>query len=396
MRNETMRTIGSSPDLPPDAVNGLAAIARVARAAVSVVHFGELAKRALVEIREALDFDLAALYLPDPAGRPALHRAGVASGPDIEVDVRPALDFDAEAWGLVTATATPLVFREPASWLVEHPFTPARSDWLVLPLVSAGQFLGTVVATGPSGVDLSVARATTLISLGDLLSAAVATARLRQELERTAMERERMRLASELHDGLAQDLALAVREVASLRTSGLLASDPAGSATLERLASAVQDAHRVVRAGLEDLTMAVPVGGIGAAIERVVQRFQQRGLVVESRFEGSVPALSPDRIATVLRVLHEALANVLRHASHSDATVLAIGEATVMRLVIEDAGPGLPEGGLGRPGDGHYGLTIMRERARAVGGDVAFGRSARGGTRVELEVPLDAASAGVV
>jgi signal transduction histidine kinase len=389
VQGQTSGAIGYSATTWPDAFQGLAAVARVARAAVSVVHFGDLAQQTLVEMREALGLDVAALFLPDPAGRPALHRVAVAVAPGVDVSVRGELDFDAEAWGLVTTGQTPLILRESASWLVEHPFTPPRTDWLILPLVSAGRPAGSVVAAGPSAEELSPARITTLISLGDLLSSAVSTARLRQELERTAVERERMRLAAELHDGLAQDLALAVREIATLRASAELRSDPLGLASLERLAEAVADAHRVVRAGLEDLTMTVPLGGIGGAIERVADRFRERGLVVHSRFEGPIPSLTPDQTATVIRVLVEALTNVLRHAGTGQATALASVEASTMRLAIEDGGPGLPEGPLGRPGDGHFGLTIMRERARAVGGDIQLGRAASGGTRVELILPLD-------
>ena len=55
--------------------------------------------------------------------------------------------------------------------------------------------------------------------LGDLLGAGIAAAQLRQELQRTALERERMRLAAEVHDGLAQDLALAMRELALLESA---------------------------------------------------------------------------------------------------------------------------------------------------------------------------------
>ena len=82
--------------------------------------------------------------------------------------------------------------------------------------------------------------------LGDLLGAGIATARLREELERTALARERLRLAAEVHDGLAQDLALAMRELA------LLDSDPApevAEASWARLRAAVASAHRACARG---------------------------------------------------------------------------------------------------------------------------------------------------
>ena len=141
---------------------------------------------------------------------------------------RDELSFDAEAWQLAVTTGAPLVFAEPASWLVANPFEPAASYWLVLPLVSGGELAGVVIASAPAAVSLDPVGVTTLSSLGDLLSAGIAHARLRQQVERTEVERERMRLAAELHDGLAQDLALAVREIAALGRGAAARGLPAG------------------------------------------------------------------------------------------------------------------------------------------------------------------------
>ncbi len=380
----------------PDAFEGLGAVARVARTAVSVTNFDELARRTLKEICGSLRLDIAALYLPDPTGRATLLQSAVVSEPAVDILAARALEFDDEAWRMVTTAPTPLIFRESASWLVEHPFVPARADWLILPLVSSTGLVGAVVAAGSFTMELSTARITTLISIGDLLSAAVATGRLRLELERTAVERERMRLAAELHDGLAQDLALAVREVASLRASASYLPGTSSGNSLDRLAEAVTDAHRVVRAGLEDLTTTMPLGGVTSAIGTIAERFRQRGVTVDCVFDGAVVTMSPDQVATVLRVLNEALANVLKHATDLRAGVLVVAGPDGVRLIVEDGGPGWPDGPLGRPGDGHFGLTIMRERARAVGAEIELGSAPGGGARVELIMPLGGSSPTVV
>ena len=87
-----------------------------------------LAAAALEEMREALQLDDAALYLPDADGQPILRRYVGTSAPE--------LSFDEEAWRLAIAGGAPIVLREPASWLVENPFTPPARDWLILPLVA--------------------------------------------------------------------------------------------------------------------------------------------------------------------------------------------------------------------------------------------------------------------
>jgi signal transduction histidine kinase len=220
--------------------------------------------------------------------------------------------------------------------------------------------------------------------LGDLLSAGVATARLRQELQAAEIERERMRMAAEIHDGLAQDLALAMRELA------LLEKDPApdaARASAERLREAISSAHRVVRARLEDLSVSVPLGGIQAAVEDVCAR-RGDGLPLALHSTGPVLDLPPEKTAVVVRVLTEALANAKRHAAASKVEVGLEIEAGRLRLGIEDDGAGFSVGDVGGPGDGHFGLTLMRERARGAGGELTV-RSAPGqGARVELEVPI--------
>ena len=159
--------------------------------------------------------------------------------------------FEEEAWSLAVTGAHPLVFQESGSWVVANPFEPQARHWLALPMVAAGELLGVVIASSSVPINLDPTTLTVLTLLGDQLTAGIATARLRQQLQHAELERERMRLAAEVHDGLAQDLALAMRELA------LLESDPppdAARASQERLREAVAAAHRLVRARLVDLS----------------------------------------------------------------------------------------------------------------------------------------------
>jgi signal transduction histidine kinase len=59
-----------------------------------------------------------------------------------------------------------------------------------------------------------------------------------------------------------------------------------------------------------------------------------------------------------------------------------------LTLVIEDDGEGFQPTDAGGPGDGHFGLTLMRERARSAGGSLTVHSAPGDGTRVALEVPL--------
>ena len=115
----------------------------------------------------------------------------------------------------------PIVLREEAGWLGPNPFTPSAHDWCVLPLVSGHrEMVGVVAAAACAPLALDPVSATVLALLGEQLSAGITTARLRQRLQRAEMEQERRSLAADVHDGLAQDLAVALRELALLDEEG--------------------------------------------------------------------------------------------------------------------------------------------------------------------------------
>jgi signal transduction histidine kinase len=138
---------------------------------------------------------------------------------------------------------------------------------------------------------------------------------------------------------------------------------------------------------LEDLSVSVPLGGIQAAIEDVCARRGQ-GLPLVVRSTGPVLDLPPETTAVVVRVLTEALANVQRHAGASQVEVRLGIESDRVTLAIEDDGAGFSVADVGGPGDGHFGLTLMRERARGAGGQLDVRADAGRGACVTLEVPV--------
>jgi signal transduction histidine kinase len=196
-----------------------------------------------------------------------------------------------------------------------------------------------------------------------------------------------MRLAAEVHDGLAQDLALASRELKLLDSA---ADARQRAQSWERLRAAVASAHRVVRARLEDLTVSVPLGGIAPAIQQICAGFARRG--VPLRFTASGPALEvpPNCTAVAVRVATEALSNVERHA---DATTVHVALSLAdeqLTVLVEDDGCGFATDGVGGPGEGHFGLTLMRERAHSMHATLDLESAPGAGTRVRLRVPLAA------
>src|SRR4051794_14688893 len=355
---------GLAQQLPPEVATGLGAISRVARALNAPGSLDELAAHALAEMRQALGLAATVLYLPDAGGRPMLRRF-LHDAPSL--GTRPELVFDEEAWRLAVSSGHPLVFHEAASWLVDNPFKPEARFWLALPMVASDDLVGVVMAARTEPVHLDPTTLTVLNLLGDQLSAGIATARLRQDLQRAELDRERMRLAAEVHDGLAQDLALAMRELALLDSD----ADPeVARASRERLREAVAAAHEIVRARLVELSSSAPLGGLRTALADVCDRFARRGLPVEVETPAEPLPAGPASTAVVMRILNEALTNAEKHAGAQRVSVRLEHFDGRLEMRVEDDGAGFDPGDQAGPGEGHLGLTVMRQRAEDAGGSV--------------------------
>jgi signal transduction histidine kinase len=202
---------------------------------------------------------------------------------------------------------------------------------------------------------------------------------LRAVQQRQMLSRERQRLMQDIHDGMGSQLMSAL-EVAE---SGQLSE--AQMAT-------------VLRECIEDLKLTVdslePVEAdllllLATLRWRLAPRLQGSGLVL--RWEVSdVPALDwldPRSALHVLRILQEAISNILQHAGATELRV-ATGEAGGGVFVTLDAnGGGFAESQVNGGGQSK-GLSNMARRALAVGGDVAW-QAIDGGSRFRLWLPLE-------
>jgi signal transduction histidine kinase len=357
------------------------AIGRTARALVSAVTLPELARGALAEMRHALGLEVATLYVLCDS-RPVLEHCVTVADEATPLRPRERLVFDDEAWQLAVQGDAPLLMRDRGTWLIEHPFEPPAANWLVLPLGSGAQRLGVVIAAAERPLAVTRPAGAALRLLGDLLGAGIAAARLRQELQRNALERERIRLAAEVHDGLAQDLALAVRELALLEGE---AAPEVAAASMGRLRAAVTSAHETVRGRLNSMVATPGLGGLLPALEQLCERFARRGLPVTLDGDGQLPEVPAAVAVVAIRVVSEALANVERHAGARHAALHAHANGGRLELVVEDDGRGFDA----PPPEGHFGLLVMRERAWAAGGALTVDSAPGRGTRISLDLPLE-------
>jgi two-component system sensor histidine kinase UhpB len=231
-------------------------------------------------------------------------------------------------------------------------------------------------------------------SLGRERARAEALARLRQtqtdaEARRETLtrvvetqERERRRLAQDLHDRTAGGLTSVLFALRRLERE---LTDDEQRATLiearEGVAAAIED----VRDLISDLRPKVLDDfGLGAALERLCVTIARRsGLAITPELADGLDQLPAEVATAAYRITQEALGNVVRHANAHVADVSAAVIEGSLILTIVDDGKGFGPGTLG------YGVEGMIERARMVGGRVDLERPAGGGARIRFEVAVE-------
>jgi signal transduction histidine kinase len=230
-----------------------------------------------------------------------------------------------------------------------------------------------------------VALALLLVPLGWILARRLQrSAREREEALQRSLDmsdRERRRIAGDLHDGPVQELAgLSMR----LSASAEGASDAEDQQVLRESATAVRGSVRTLRSAIVGVYPPnLEASGLGPALEDLTSRLRQDGLSV------SLDVPEAGGYGTVVdqllyRVCQEALRNVEKHAGASHVGVAVGRDDGSVFLTVTDDGRGIPAEAAG---DGHMGLQIVDDLVRDAGGTLAVAAGPSGGTVVRVEVP---------
>lgn len=203
-----------------------------------------------------------------------------------------------------------------------------------------------------------------------------------------AQDKERRRIAAELHDGVNQILSSAKFRLA--HAEGKLTRE-AGEAVIEArqiVERAIRELRRISKnlrpSELDDF-------GLVAAIEELVQEFRDRTAIEIEFKRGSLPKRLPPQVElAIYRILQEALANIEQHADARKVTAsLNVAGKFAMLNVIDD-GRGFADPQKARPDNRGRGLGIinMRERTQALGGVFAMKSAPGKGTEITVHVKL--------
>jgi two-component system sensor histidine kinase UhpB len=206
-----------------------------------------------------------------------------------------------------------------------------------------------------------------------------------------AEERERRRLATELHDTVSQSLALARVQMANARD--LVESDEASVLLAETSATLLQ-ALKSTRQIMADLSSPqISELGLGAAISEWLEEHvgARHGLETAFHAQGEEPTLNDDLKALLFRNVRELLANVVKHAKARKVSVLLAEENQRVKITVEDDGVGFDAEGAGllkASDEGGFGLFSIQERMSDLGGSLSLDSTPGKGCVAVLTLPL--------
>jgi len=231
------------------------------------------------------------------------------------------------------------------------------------------------------------------LSRSEVLEQEAADARAAAEaVALQAVEDERARIASELHDAVGHAVNVMVMQAGAARLT----------ATDERTLDALRNIERVGRASLADLDTMLgllrPVAGSDAPREpahrlsdvaELVAGVRAAGLDVALRdeTEGRVPFDLDGRVGSAAyRIVQESLTNITKHAGPASAEVVLRAGPKELVVLVTDDGRGPVEA---TTSGGGRGIVGMRERVHVLGGRLEVGPRTGGGFRVEAHIPLE-------
>jgi len=202
-------------------------------------------------------------------------------------------------------------------------------------------------------------------------------------------ERERRRIATDIHDHVTQSLSLAMMRLKALRES---ASSSDSFRELDYISGLIEDSIQNARSLISELSPPVLYElGFEAALEWLADRMrEQHGISVVLKDDGQTKPLDHDVQGVIFRAVGELMVNISKHAQARNAAIAVLRKGTNLRVEVEDDGVGFDTLKINRRDyrKESFGLFSIRERLELLGGSLEIESQTGQGTRAILTAPL--------
>jgi len=260
------------------------------------------------------------------------------------------------------------------------------STQLCIPVRYKIQTLGVINLFVEDDIDITEELAYLLLSVGAHLGESIERELREQQIKRQLIKDERTVIANELHDSLAQTLASMRFQIRILDQSLQPFGDYMATKTIETVEHSLDDAGTALRELIAHCRVPIEEQGLIPAIKRAVEKFREdTGINILLQCNNEDLELPSNIELNAYRIVQEALTNIKKHATAFIVRVLVNSDSNGnIHILVENDGKGFDQRKIHSSDGKHLGLTIMKERARHLGGKLKIESEPDEGTRVEL------------
>ncbi|MGV3344976.1 nitrate/nitrite two-component system sensor histidine kinase NarQ [Enterobacteriaceae bacterium LUAb1] len=222
-------------------------------------------------------------------------------------------------------------------------------------------------------------------SIAHMLARALWRNQMQKQHQQLLLMEERATIARELHDSLAQSLTFLRIQITRLKRT-MARDNQQSDEILAEVEEALAEAYQQLRELLTTFRLTIDATDLTAALQALLASLRQQtcaSLTLNCQLDSQL--LDAAQQVHVLQIIREAALNAIRHSQASQITIHCQPFGTKENLIeIKDNGTGII--GIKEP-EGHYGLTIMQERAQRLGGQLSIRQVPEGGTCISLVFP---------
>jgi len=294
--------------------------------------------------------------------------------------------------GIVLREEQRLRLKDLTSHPMSHGFPehhPAMHSLLAVPIPCKSPFLGNLYLTEKLGAgEFTADDEETVVRFALQAALAIDNAHLHEQAADLAVAQERLRIAHEMHDGLAQVLGYVNTKVQAAEMYLKREKVDEAAAQLRELAGAARGAYADVREAIVGLRTLPGQRSLDDVLREYLERWQEMSGVESALALDANVQLRPTHELQIVRIVQEALTNVRKHARASHARVELRRDGSRLVATISDDGIGFNAEARARGEFPQFGMATMRERAESIGGTLRIDSAAGRGTTVCLELPL--------
>lgn len=220
-------------------------------------------------------------------------------------------------------------------------------------------------------------------NVSEMIGRSLYVVQMQKQQQQLVLMEERAIIARELHDSLAQSLTFFKIQLSLLK---LAKNDLKRGEILEVFEKALNDAYSQLRELLTTFRLTIQEANLQQALEKILESLRPK-TSAQIRLSCKLPShmFNAQQQVHVLQIVREAVINAIKHSQATEINVIAeTNDDGEHYLIIQDNGIGLAAH---TQPEGHYGLTIMQERAAELKAEFSIENVESGGVKVQLLLP---------